>query len=54
VVASYSSKGPTLFDHLIKPDLVAPGNKIVGWRRRVLRWFVSIPSCWCRPRTAAA
>ncbi len=30
VVASYSSKGPTLFDHLIKPDLVAPGNKILG------------------------
>ena len=29
-VASYSSKGPTLFDHLIKPDLVAPGNKILG------------------------
>jgi serine protease AprX len=29
-VASYSSKGPTRFDHLIKPDLVAPGNKIAG------------------------
>src|SRR5207249_6814911 len=29
-MASYSSHGPTLFDHLIKPDLVAPGNKIVG------------------------
>jgi serine protease AprX len=27
-VASYSSKGPTLFDRLIKPDLIAPGNKI--------------------------
>jgi serine protease AprX len=27
-VASYSSRGPTLFDRLIKPDLVAPGNKI--------------------------
>jgi serine protease AprX len=27
-VASYSSRGPTRFDHLIKPDLVAPGNKI--------------------------
>ena len=30
VVATYSSRGPTRFDHLIKPDLVAPGNKIVG------------------------
>jgi serine protease AprX len=30
VVASYSSKGPTMFDHLVKPDLVAPGSKIAG------------------------
>ena len=29
-VASYSSKGPTMYDHLVKPDLVAPGNKILG------------------------
>jgi serine protease AprX len=29
-VASYSSKGPTMFDHLVKPDLVAPGNKILS------------------------
>ena len=29
-VTTYSSKGPTRFDHLVKPDLVAPGNKIVG------------------------
>ena len=29
-VASYSSKGPTPFDRLLKPDLVAPGNKILG------------------------
>ena len=27
-IASYSSKGPTLFDHIVKPDLVAPGNRI--------------------------
>lgn len=30
VPASYSSKGPTLFDQVIKPDLVAPGNLIVS------------------------
>ena len=30
-VASYSSKGPTRFDGLVKPDLVAPGNRIVVW-----------------------
>src|SRR6185369_8902608 len=30
VPASYSSKGPTLIDHFAKPDLVAPGNRIVS------------------------
>src|ERR1019366_9269591 len=29
-IASYSSKGPTLFDHYVKPDLVAPGNRVVS------------------------
>ena len=29
-LASWSSKGPTMFDGLIKPDLAAPGNKIVS------------------------
>src|SRR6185503_10737341 len=32
VMATYSSHGPTLVDGLIKPDLVAPGNKIVSLR----------------------
>ena len=30
VMATYSSKGPTRFDHLVKPDVVAPGNRILG------------------------
>src|SRR5208337_2969624 len=30
VPASYSSKGPTAFDHLLKPDLVAPGNLVIS------------------------
>jgi len=30
VIASYSSKGPSLTDNVIKPDLVAPGNLIVS------------------------
>jgi serine protease AprX len=30
IMASYSSKGPTLLDHVVKPDLVAPGNRIVS------------------------
>jgi serine protease AprX len=29
-IASYSSKGPTAIDHLVKPDLVAPGNGTVS------------------------
>jgi serine protease AprX len=30
LVASYSSKGPTLYDHIVKPDLVAPGNLMIS------------------------
>ena len=30
LIASYSSKGPTTIDHIVKPDLVAPGNLIVS------------------------
>ena len=29
-VATYSSRGPTLIDYLLKPDLAAPGNKVVS------------------------
>ena len=32
VVASYSSVGPTLFDEVAKPDLVAPGNRLISVR----------------------
>ncbi len=30
LIASYSSKGPTLLDHIVKPDIVAPGNNVVS------------------------
>ena len=29
-LASFSSKGPTTYDHIVKPDMVAPGNDIVS------------------------
>src|SRR5205085_6200039 len=29
-VTEWSSKGPTQFDHLAKPDLVAPGRRVVA------------------------
>lgn len=28
--ASYSSKGPTTYDHVLKPDIMAPGNDVVS------------------------
>jgi serine protease AprX len=33
-VASYSSRGPSRLNHILKPDLVAPGNKIISIRHR--------------------
>ncbi|MGA3210518.1 MAG: S8 family serine peptidase, partial [Terriglobales bacterium] len=30
VMTSYSSKGPTMGDAILKPDLVAPGNRVVS------------------------
>lgn len=30
LIATYSSKGPTILDHIVKPDLVAPGNLIIS------------------------
>jgi serine protease AprX len=32
LMTTYSSKGPTLGDHVVKPDLVAPGNMIFSIR----------------------
>lgn len=32
-LTSFSSKGPTAIDKIVKPDLVAPGNRILSLRR---------------------
>jgi len=29
-ITTYSSKGPTLVDHIVKPDLAAPGNRVIS------------------------
>ncbi|MBL8296262.1 MAG: S8 family peptidase [Bryobacterales bacterium] len=29
-IATYSSKGPTAIDHIVKPDIVAPGNRVLA------------------------
>jgi serine protease AprX len=30
LITTYSSKGPTVVDHIVKPDLVAPGHRITS------------------------
>ena len=30
IITSYSSKGPSAVDHVVKPDLVAPGNRVAS------------------------
>ena len=34
VVCGYSSMGPTLYDEVAKPDLVAPGNRLISLREQ--------------------
>ncbi|MGZ4789539.1 MAG: S8 family peptidase [Terriglobales bacterium] len=43
LIASYSSKGPTAFDHLVKPDVVAPGNLLVSTENTGVTLEVSEP-----------
>jgi serine protease AprX len=45
LIASYGSKGPTLFDQVVKPDIVAPGNQtisVVGSTRETLYNLASV------------
>lgn len=29
-IATYSSRGPSIFDYVLKPDIVAPGNQVIS------------------------
>jgi serine protease AprX len=45
-LASYSSKGPTTYDHVAKPDLVAPGNAVISMLR-VQLWKLRMVASSC-------
>lgn len=53
VKTSYSSKGPTLLDHIVKPDLVAPGNRLVSLRSVGSTLDVEYPQFEVAPTTGA-
>ena len=42
-IATYSSRGPTAFDLVAKPDIVAPGNRIVSLRSPGSRMDTLLP-----------
>ena len=43
-VSSYSSHGPTAYDHYLKPDLLAPGNRIVAATPAIAGLKAMLPS----------
>ena len=44
LIASYSSKGPTVIDHIAKPDIVAPGNLLVSTETASTTLYSTEPS----------
>ena len=53
-LATYSSRGPTKYDLTVKPDLVAPGNKIISLEAAgtYLAQDLQLPAqSWCRAPT---
>src|SRR5260370_16640993 len=44
VITTYSSKGPTSFDHYVKPDIVAPGNRVVSLYQAGSTLSVELPN----------
>ncbi len=53
-IASYSSKGPTVLDHICKPDLVAPGNRLVSLRVAGSTLDTTYPQYEVAPSSGAA
>jgi serine protease AprX len=43
-VTTYSSRGPTRYDNIVKPDLAAPGNKIISLEAPAPSWRECIRS----------
>ena len=52
-ITTYSSKGPSAIDHIVKPDLVAPGNLIDSefWPPAFCRETFSADMSWTRSLT---
>ena len=53
LIASYSSKGPTVIDAVVKPDLVAPGNLLVSLEAPTRPCTTSIPATRFRTATTS-
>ncbi|HKG96882.1 MAG TPA: S8 family peptidase, partial [Pyrinomonadaceae bacterium] len=62
-VTTYSSRGPTrsyrtvngvrYYDHIIKPDLIAPGNKLISAESRGNRLISDYPQLECTPTSGS-
>jgi hypothetical protein len=44
LIADYSSRGPTWYDAFVKPDLVAPGHKLLGPAAAAQQLYAGYPS----------
>ena len=51
LIASYSSKGPTTLDHIVKPDVVAPGNMLVSTTSVNTTLYKTEPENWVPSRS---
>ena len=53
VVAPYSSRGPSWYDGFAKPDLIAPGHKLVSDTNTSSYLYQQLPNAQCRPALAS-